>query len=432
MEQYKLNICNKKNWEQYIEGDYKTLFEKIKVCKEKIDPFFESVDDKEDGNWEMIRRKYNKAEYIFHTNQTEKDQNISKIIPASRAFFKLWEICNKFELCQELNTISCLSLCEAPGSFLENFIYFRQQMLDEYYGISLLNSNSSIPNWNKLLEKKKKNVHYSTLKKLEYGDLISLESFENISQKIKLNSFDYLTCDGGFDINKNFNDQEIIVYNLLVFEIVWSLLFLKKGGKLIIKIFDFYSKITQHLLLWVFNYFSDWYIYKPLFSRETNSEKYIILKNKIDMTQEEIDELKEFFFKTFLNKINENSEELYWIEKKELNQKDQNNLEKLHTYILEYSEKQQKSIQNYIDILINPPDEHNFKIFMQNAIKEGIEWCNKYKLPINNQSRHLKYFFIENEFKKSCSNESSSSDEEKYKFKKYSFILKKREKLLKN
>ena len=54
-------------------------------------------------------------------------------------------------------------IAEAPGGFIESFYKLRKDYKDTYYGISLIEKNKNIPNWNNLLNKK-----YERLKLL-YG-----------------------------------------------------------------------------------------------------------------------------------------------------------------------------------------------------------------------------------------------------------------------
>ena len=57
---------------------------------------------------------------------------------------------------------------------------------------------------------------------------------------------------------------------------------LKKGGTLILKIFDTFTKPTLQLINYICINFGDVWIYKPKMSRPANGEKYIIAKNYLN------------------------------------------------------------------------------------------------------------------------------------------------------
>ena len=408
-EGYEWKECEEVDWEQHILSPYQNMFHEIREWKNEIDPYYSQIilnkDGEEMNRWEAIRRKWNKTEIVFQSNQMDKEQSICKIQPISRAFFKCWEIMDHFELGRELHSLKTLHLAEAPGGFIESFVCYRQQNLDEYYGISLSNTNPSIPSWGKLLEKRRKNTFYQAVKRLEYANLMDRTALEQWNEKfMKWNTCDYVTADGGFDFRYDFNGQEKMMYPLLYFESMWALLYVKPGGTFICKCFDFYTPFTQHWFLFTKQYFERWDIFKPMFSRDANSEKYIVFFGKKDMKLDEQERMVDWFYSVAKKKWISTPSTISWIEKQVLTKEDKVDLERLHTHLLSFYEKQKISIQFLIDKLQTEDGSFEtnsnfiYKKYVHQCIGDAIQWCKKHRLPINHQSRYLKYYFIEHEY----------------------------------
>ena len=90
--------------------------------------------------------------------------------------------------------------------------------------------------------------------------------------------FYLITADGGFDEECNFNNKEQLHYYLILNEIYSCIKLQKQNGHFILKMFDIFTDTSIHLLYLLSLCFKEVYIYKPLTSRPTNSEKYIICK----------------------------------------------------------------------------------------------------------------------------------------------------------
>ena len=109
-------------------GQWKTaLFIFKSSAKKRINKYPEE--------WDNIKRITNSYEYI-HTIIPHSKQSISKIKPLSRAFFKLIEMCNTFDLFNEgSESINSFHLAEGPGGFIEAATYLRYNTNDKYHDI---------------------------------------------------------------------------------------------------------------------------------------------------------------------------------------------------------------------------------------------------------------------------------------------------------
>ena len=70
--------------------------------------------------------------------------SISKLKPLSRAFYKLIEICNIFELLKkyENKQLTSFHLAEGPGGFIEAINFLRKNTRDSYHAITLLDDDN--------------------------------------------------------------------------------------------------------------------------------------------------------------------------------------------------------------------------------------------------------------------------------------------------
>lgn len=229
--------------------------------------------------WDNIKRITNSYEYI-HTTIPHYKHSISKIKPLSRAFFKLIEICNTFDLFSEENgNIKSFHLAEGPGGFIEAITYLRFNTADKYYGMTLLDQdNDNVPGWKKSLLFLKKNKNVFIEKGIdETGDLYSPNNFKYSYETYK-NSMDFITADGGFDFSVDFNKQESMALRLIFTEVIYAIVMQKKNGNFVLKMFDTFLKSSIDIIFLLSSLYSEVCITKPDTSRTANSERYIVCK----------------------------------------------------------------------------------------------------------------------------------------------------------
>ena len=95
---------------------------------------------------------------------------------------------------------------------------------------------------------------------------------EVIFQKKKA---DLITADGGFNW-KNENLQEQEAFRLILAQVITALKIQDQNGSFICKIFETYTMNTLKLINILTLFYKEVYITKPLTSRKSNSEKYIV------------------------------------------------------------------------------------------------------------------------------------------------------------
>jgi len=220
----------------------------------------------------------------------------------SRGFFKLWEILNMFDLIPlNASKFSSAHLAEAPGGFAQATVYFRElystvsddKRSDKFYGISMTTTDKKHKHSNKKIDteftkyysennKKQKASKFITYKACDEevaagvkGDLTNPVCIKNFTDKFKSNKVMFVTADGGFDWqNENIQEQEAI--KLILGQICTAIKIQDDKGNMIIKFFEIFTGVSLKLIALLASCYNKVYIVKPLTSRESNSERYII------------------------------------------------------------------------------------------------------------------------------------------------------------
>ncbi len=237
-----------------------------------------SLIDKHINDWDQIKKYTNPYEFI-HTQIPGQKVSVSKHKPISRAFFKIMEIYNTHNLLCHKNPINTFHLAEGPGGFIESTAYIRDNNLDRYNGITLLDKNGGIPDWKKAEHIIKKygniNIEYGVNNK---GDLYNHQNLIYCKKQYK-NSMHIITGDGGFDFSADYNNQEKSAFRLIFTQVTYAITMQKHNGHFILKIFDMFEKCTREIIFLLSCLYEKVIITKPYTSRYANSEKYLICKN---------------------------------------------------------------------------------------------------------------------------------------------------------
>ncbi len=377
---------------------FKKYYEEISKEKENIDKL------ENNESWDKMKKIGNPYELIYTTyHRKRKNDSISKYIPLSRSYFKMWEIYNNYPIFKyfPLQTkFHFAHLAEGPGGFMEasyNYLeHIREKKIfvkDMYDGITLKPHNEYVPDWNKI----KKIFNNNSNIRVTYGNLYH---YNDVLEYVKLfenNKAHIVTADGGFDYSSDFNGQELNSCQIIYSEIVIALKVLIKNGTFICKVFDLFSIPMLRMIELLNRNFEYVYIYKPETSRPANSEKYIICMNFLDKMDEKTKD-------NLLTKIKIWND---YVEKKDPNNEnnfiDFNNISihrdliySLNDYNKEYIENQKVSLKNTIEIAKNNPssiiEKNSYESLIKSQVQNAYNWCIKYNIPINDESMYWKKY----------------------------------------
>ena len=226
----------------------------------------------------------------------------------SRSFYKMWEILYIFNVADK-KEMTFAAIAEGPGPFIQAVILFREKLgsgidNDKIFGVQVHSEKG------KYLEMGKQflgfyeenypgliNLH-STInptKSKKYkakstGDITDIKTISLFKKDIEKSKqyADLITADGEFEWDDiNFQEQE--GYKLILGEIVAALNVQAKDGNFVLKIFESFTLPTIKLLYILTSFYNETYIYKPSFSRPSDSERYLICKGfKYDQKKDSI------------------------------------------------------------------------------------------------------------------------------------------------
>jgi 23S rRNA U2552 (ribose-2'-O)-methylase RlmE/FtsJ len=245
----------------------------------------------------------------------------------NRAFYKYWEIVHTFNLLEK-HSISPKVLClaEAPGGFIQGTNYYYTKKIKEMRGkkeigedgfikrvkainlpqITSMSLNKShplykaynLPSYNIGITKHNVKILYG---EDDTGDICNPKNFKLLKEMFtgSAGKTDFITADGGFDEGNDFNNKEQLHYPLFLVEITYALHLLNRDGNFLIKFFDTFTETSLDLLWLLASSFKEFSIYKPYTSRPTNSEKYIICKGYLGVTDSVLQTLENLLEKLY-------------------------------------------------------------------------------------------------------------------------------------
>ena len=358
-----------------------------------------SVEPKE---WDYLKKKHNPFECVT-TNG-----GLANYTPISRAYFKMTEILHLFRdaLDQAIGIgiggtggggyFTTLHLAEGPGGFMEclnNTLQDRRIPSTQYdmYGITLIKEdNKSVPSWKKAAFFLQQHPHMHILTGADgTGDLYNIDNiFATAVQMATTQKASVITGDGGFDFSTDFNQQESMSFPLLYCQALTALLCQKPGGLFILKFFDTYQSKTLQLLCLLRQCYDALHFVKPYTSRPANSEKYLVCVGfRNNITVEEIR-----VFLQDIPKIGAPAHHAH-LEINKYHTTDERFYRSIHHTNATIFARQKKFILDTL-ALHETLDQHKDRLFQQ-QLRVSAEWCRRYNVRINYQSKYLYGGFLE-------------------------------------
>mgnify|MGYP000252750187 CR=1 FL=1 len=336
---------------------------KINKLKEQIN----RVDDL----WDYTKKMTNPYEYI-HTIIPNTNISIAKYKPLSRAYFKMIEIIDVFNLTWD-HPIRSFHLAEGPGGFIEALFRRRRNHQDKYVGMTLVTSKHHTPGWRKakrFLSKWKERIRIEPGYD-KTGNLFVYDNYTHLKDSNK-NTYDLVTGDGGFDFSICYNMQECLSSRLVFAQIVYALMLLNDNGVFVLKLFDCYTRATLDMIWILCSVFNEVQIIKPYTSRYANSERYIVCKGyRYTAGQRLLPKLEFILEKLETPPPGMNIERLLSIE---LPLQFMNEMNEINSI---FAQQQTEMIQTTLSIIdMNEKDRNERLRTMQyNNIQKCIRWC---------------------------------------------------------
>ncbi|KAK2949268.1 putative S-adenosyl-L-methionine-dependent methyltransferase [Blattamonas nauphoetae] len=168
-------------------------------------------------------------------------------------------------------------ICAGPGGFTE-YICWRTNGAAIGYGFTIKGENDF--RLDKFNQRAPSHNFLPLYGPLNNGDITKEENLRDFQKYVLKDTadvgVDLVMADGGFSVEGQFNQQELIMRQLILCQFIMALSVLREGGSFMCKMFDIYTPFTVELVYLVSLYFTDVGILKPLTSRPANSERYLI------------------------------------------------------------------------------------------------------------------------------------------------------------
>ncbi len=212
--------------------------------------------------------EYNILNYEDSVKNTIKQYlNLKSDIPEinSQDFYKMWEMLFQFNIFND-KTLSC----------------------------AIISENTNVLNYAINVFRTKFNISST---KDKYYDIELSKNKDKIKSTCNL-----IIADSGPDLGHNDLHQEQNAYTLILDEIIMALNNQELKGNFILKIFDSFTTLTIKFVYILSSFYDEVYVYKPYFSRQSDSEKYIICKgfknnnNNIKSLEKIRSKIKEYIF----------------------------------------------------------------------------------------------------------------------------------------
>jgi len=274
--------------------------------------------------------------------------------------------------------IRSFHLAEGPGGFIEALLRSRNNPLDEYTGMTILDDvyDPNIPAW----KKSQHFLHDHPNVMIENGadgtgNILCLANFDYCYEKYG-SSMDFITGDGGFDFSNDFNSQEQHISHLLFGQIAYALCMQKRGGCFVLKVFDCFMEYTLDLLALLSSFYEKVYITKPQTSRYANSEKYVVCKGFFGNVNEFMPFIRGAF-KSMVDPYHERSIVSRFLSKP-------NSLlflNKMEEYNAVFGQQQIENIHHTLSLMDHHHKQEKIDHLVKQSIQRCIYWCTRYNVP---------------------------------------------------
>jgi len=274
---YQLNISKKELIKKYGTDNISILKNNKNINKETLQQI----------NKNIFYDKITDKIYVMNFKYTIK--NIFNIEFISNAGLKLLEILHHENIINDTNTsnntFKHFGNAEMPGNFIVAVNHFIKtnypNVVYDWFGNSLLPGvmgpkSAGLPDYYGYY-KKHRNRWLMDNDKMN-GDITDINNINYIKKYFEnIGKCDLYTSDAGISLDiEDYNEQELIEIKLKLAEVVCALISLKETGNMVIKIYTFFEKATIDVLIILSNLFKSFKIVKPMTSKPTNSENYIV------------------------------------------------------------------------------------------------------------------------------------------------------------
>lgn len=140
----------------------------------------------------------------------------------------------------------------------------------------------------KLSNKRGTTCHYTVCTGRDgTGDIYKWDNVASLHEKMQndgnTQGAHLVVADGGFDAQRDCEDQEAISQKLIICQVAAALLCLRPGGTLVLKLFGTQTNGIRCLMGKVYEAFTKLFMTKPISSRPASAERYLVATGFLGM-----------------------------------------------------------------------------------------------------------------------------------------------------
>jgi len=335
-------------------------------------------------NWEYYKKVINPFELVYTQKKYYNfPESVCTLKPLSRSYFKIMEMFDHIgfdNILRTNDTIKSAHVCEGPGGFIEALFDESAKIgkrIQASIAMTLKSKHTNVPGWKRATQFLSKNKNIKIIYGEDNtGDILKpcnqqyfIDYCTNVKYGGKVHLF---TADGGFDFSFNYENQEKLIFPLLVASAKIGLEVLQRGGVFILKFFDFYHASNIDLIYFLSLHFEEWTLYKPAMSRPCNPEQYFIGKGFVGCSDKAMDVMRMWC------SMLDNNQAMDRLLKIEYPKDFKQIIEQLRTQ----SFQSQIEYLELVFSLIDTNDEEQVQQFLQWNEQCSYEWCRRFKVPI--------------------------------------------------
>jgi hypothetical protein len=303
----------------------------------------------------------------------------------TNAWLKCYELLYTFDLIPVTDKLVYFDNAAFPGSFilathhLVNTLYKIKSF--EWYASSLLPEDKSVEKYIPLADTYSLYENYPDrwlMHKNNNGDLSNPDNVSDFQRQLlekegEKHAVNLYTCDLGIDVSNNYNNQEILHFHLNISQIVCGLRVLKRDGHMVIKHYTIFEPFTISYIALLPMLFKEVYITKPISSKRTNSEIYIVCKYYLYPFSQEQKAIYKLLKKHVADKNMEPIKQSETL---------QGTIYTINNAVRHIYEKQSKCLKQFINSVTNRTSFTNWKIINENkSIREQFGGIPVEKIP---------------------------------------------------
>lgn len=196
----------------------------------------------------------------------------------TNAWVKMYEMIDQYKLLEDLDEVRLFDNAALPGagiSAVHHLMHTRFSVKKFVWKASSLIEQGALTDQYNLISLYKENW---IMDDQMNGDVCISSNLLEIKKRLTDHKTNLYISDLGFDVSEDYNRQEVSHAGPHLGQVLLGIMCLVQGGHLIVKQYTFFSSFSVSIIYLLSQLFEQCYVTKPLSSKGSNSESYIVAK----------------------------------------------------------------------------------------------------------------------------------------------------------